>query len=720
MAEHGSGNGDRYVRRLLWFLLVVALFAAVILYLIAQVSGQLRHLSSVRSDVVQWDLSQAEVEHLELTDAIRRNLYRSGTAPDEVRKRFDIFYSRVRNLADGALYAEYQTVDGVPERLARLEAFLDRWVPVIDSGDAALTAALPDFLAEAEAIKPDIRDMGLRGVTFFSEIHVARRDSLTETLIGIAILASGLLVVMLVLIRILDLLNRQNRDRARQIEQDRDSAVAGERSKARLLAVMSHEIRTPLNGLIGAMELLLATRLSQQQQEYLRIMRQSGDLLLSHVNDVLDISRLEAGKVLLEQSRFDLAELIAEILRGQAPAAQLNGNRLILDADALPRTCVESDRLRLGQILLNLIGNANKFTENGEIRVAIRDLQADGMIGISVADTGIGIAPDQIAWIFEDFSTADSSYTRRQEGTGLGLGIARRIARAMGGDIAVESVPGKGSTFTALLPIAVPGGACDGAAARSDAGGMAPVGQAGPLNVLVVEDNEINRLVITAYLHNDGHRVTQACDGREALERVAAERFDLILMDISMPLMDGTQVTRQIRAGGSINRDTPVIAVTAHAMEADIARFQQAGMADVLVKPLTRAALRAALAGHIPQRLPPSADVLVDPQQLRDLRAEVGADMADRFRDRFLAEMDAALPGLAALGPAASAEMAHRLAGSAAVFGAVRLRAALLELEAAGRAGDAARQQALCRDLTGAIWGQTRRAIAEPAAPVSG
>ena len=283
----------------------------------------------------------------------------------------------------------------------------------------------------------------------------------------------------------------------------RDEALAGEKAKADLLVVMSHEIRTPLNGMIGTIELLDGTELAPYQREYLRIMAASGRLLMHHVNDVLDIARLDSGKTTLSLAPVDLAALVGEVLENQMPASLAQGNQLVFLPDAGGTRLVLGDAAQLRQVLLNLVGNAVKFTKEGRISVQVLLPASQGLTEIIVRDSGIGIDPDDLGRIFDDFVTLDPTYARTTTGTGLGLGIVRRIVTRMGGQITVDSDTGLGATFRITLPLTV----LDGAGLQD--GPLPRPGMPGALRVLLVEDNQFNRLIARDMLTLDGHLVTR-------------------------------------------------------------------------------------------------------------------------------------------------------------------------------------------------------------------
>ncbi|MGV8986594.1 MAG: ATP-binding protein [Cypionkella sp.] len=487
----------------------------------------------------------------------------------------------------------------------------------------------------------------------------------------------------------------------------RDEALVGEKAKADLLVVMSHEIRTPLNGMIGTIELLDGTDLAPHQREYLRIMAASGRLLMHHVNDVLDIARLDSGKSLLTLAPLDLAKLVGEVIENQSPASQTNGNTLAFIPPADGRTTVIGDAAQLRQVLLNLVGNAVKFTRNGKITVEILHRSGRGPTEISVRDTGIGIAREDLGRVFEDFVTLDPSYARHSSGTGLGLGIVRRIVTRMGGKIRAESGAGKGSVFRVTLPLSI--------IADTEQPAPVPVPHLGSarLSVLVVEDNDFNRLIVRDILSKDGHSVTEAVNGEEGIAQANAQAFDVILMDISMPGIDGLQAAEQIRQGNGASRAAPIVALTAHAMQAETDRFLAGGMREVLIKPITRDALRAVLAGLHPPPVEVAVeeDVLLDIAVLAELRSSLGTAKSDKLILRFLSDTHTRIARLQKRtgGDPAEGDLladVHRMTGTAAMFGARAFHARLNVIEDLCKHGERAAAQSQIPGL-GVLWQQT-------------
>jgi PAS domain S-box-containing protein len=524
-----------------------------------------------------------------------------------------------------------------------------------------------------------------------------------------------------------DITARTNAER--ELRAARDAALAGERAKQRLLTVMSHEMRTPLNGILATVELLQDTSLDEKQAQYLSVIERSGHVLLGHVDDVLDISRLDSGSAVGAGRPIDFAAIVHEVVADLAPHAETNGTKISVN---LPDdTRVIGDPIALRRVLANLIGNSVKFTLNGSVDVSADRLGTGAVVEFCIADTGIGIDPDDQVRIFDDFTTLDSNYDRAQSGTGLGLGVVQRLVRQMGGDIGLESEPGEGSLFWVRVPL--PAQASDRAdTAAQPSEGTAPR----PLDVLVVEDNEINRLVVREMLEAAGHDVTEATDGHAGVEAAEAYRFDLILMDISMPRMDGVEATRRIRSDAGPCHDTPIVALTANALLHEVSIFRDAGMNETITKPISRRSLERALVLATDQQAADGSDVpptaidpgtpipdstgdapVFDPSQLDTLRSEIGRDRADTLLRRFIGEADRTVAALTEKsGTDVDGILAdvHKLAGSAAMFGTARLYARLREFDGMGKTGRGAEVPARLHELT-AIWSDTRLVLEEAA-----
>jgi signal transduction histidine kinase len=388
----------------------------------------------------------------------------------------------------------------------------------------------------------------------------------------------------------------------RELARVREAAEAASKAKTRFLAAMSHEIRTPLNAVLGMNGLLLASPLNDEQRRHAELIRSSGQSLLAIINDILDLSKIEAGRMELEIVDFALAETVREVVSLLAVRAEAKGLALELTLPADLPPVVRGDPSRLRQVLFNLIGNGLKFTDAGCVRVALAHRAVEPTPGgrdtielrIVVSDTGIGIAQDVLPKLFQRFSQADSSTARRFGGTGLGLAISREIVELMHGRIEVASRPGEGSRFTVLIRVE-PGSAAALQAPDSDAPAAPP---ARPLRILVAEDNGVNQILIKAMLDQQGHFSDIVADGIEVVRQVQAARYDLVLMDIQMPDMDGQSATEAIRAlPGPVSR-VPIVAMTANAMPEERAAYLAAGMNDHVAKPLS-ARLLAEVIGRV-------------------------------------------------------------------------------------------------------------------------
>ncbi|KJZ21032.1 hypothetical protein TW80_06705 [Loktanella sp. S4079] len=821
-----------------YFLIAGCAILGAILFLTATVVRDLRELNSASSDNVQWTISQTEVEFLEFSKQLNLVAANPELGLTQMRRRFDVFYSRVETLHAASIYIALGQSPTYAEALANVRAFLDESVPLIDSDDAVLHAGLRELATRAAETRPEVRKIANAALDYFAIDADERRAVFTNSLLQLAFLVLVLIFGLAVAIYYLNRLNLQNSKRQQEIEQSaermntvietsldgvivgdrdgnilafnaaaegifgyrsenvlgeplaplilpdidgdasealsqhvdielllsehgrvqmdakrangeifpielsmqsaktdagpifiaflrdisasvraekeliaaRDQALAADRLKTDFLATMSHEIRTPLNGLLGNLSLIQDTKLNHQQVRYIRNMETSGRLLLGHVTDVLDISRYDVGQLELREVPVNIDALLQTIIDSQSGTATSHGTQLGWRWIGGAQNWVISDPDRLQHILMNLVGNAVKFTEGGRVDVSAEVVaRHDHVVDIAfcVRDTGRGIADDLKDRIFEDFVTGSTAYDRNVGGTGLGLSIARRFALAMGGDISVESTLGEGSTFRVLLPFSPT--VAPNLPKPQEATRKAP---AIGLRILIVEDNEINRAVVRGMLHADGHTTTEVHDGAAAVEITNDNHFDLILMDISMPIMDGRAATRAIRSGDGRCAKTPIVALTANVMAAEQEAFLQDGMNDILIKPLSRDALADVLHRFAPDGQS-AQDTDIAQSNQSDMRDILGDEEYQGLRTQFVHEAEALHDWLGDTDDHHFGEIAsrcHKVAGSAAVFGATAYRAALIEIEHAAK-GEVRDAIAVGQRKLAPIWGSTKDRI---------
>ncbi|KAF1854872.1 hypothetical protein Lal_00015444 [Lupinus albus] len=612
---------------------------------------------------------------------------------------YDIVYSRMATLEQTKFEENFVADDRVRQQLAEMHRIVlesQRLFDAISAGETLSIGSLKALEYQLGTLSRETSELLVYTNTFISDERAKNRgelESLQQKSIGLI----GLLVVSVVFLIVT--LRRQLKGvqaagasleaMAEQLTASWQAAEAGNRAKSQFMATMGHEIRTPLNAILGMVELLELTRLSPEASAHIRTIRRSGETLLDIINEILDYAKIEHGKLELERRTLDLqvlAETSVEMMRGRATEA---GNNIVLDLPQAWRArFIVSDPTRLRQVMLNLMSNAVKFTSHGVVTLRMRQMLVQGTLWlrVEVQDTGIGIEEEGKEKLFRPFSQVDASITRKYGGTGLGLTICKEIIDRFGGRVGVESRRGEGSTFWFELPVE---------ASETPPAVQAPIRSLPQeplrkLRILVAEDNKVNQQVILGYLAHLGQDVALAENGEVALKLASVERFDLILMDMQMPVMDGIEATRRLRQSTLPSRDTPVVALTANASEEDRRLCLEAGMAGFHAKPISIAMLHRLILDtgrQIPQALPvlrpatstaqPSSSAGTDPVELRrqEIAAVLGEEAFGELLDAFFEDAVDLMAGLrSALSEGRDKDMdplLHTLKGAASNIGLV-------------------------------------------------
>ncbi len=590
----------------------LAIIVAVLLGAFATVAAvQWRQLTLLDASVhyegdnIVWSFFQLEAEYLKLRNTLRDIDRDPGSFDrDALQTRYDIFVSRVELVEPERTVAHMETRPIQVDTIAGLRAFVagaDQWlgpgVPPIDL--AGVHAVLERMTPLAEPV----HDMAMwANDTMAAQIGARNALVREQNRIAIALtvfqslLTIGFAVIVVRQLRALEQRSGALERLAARLQEARRGAEAASRTKSAFLANMSHELRTPFQGVLGMIALAEDGPLTDTQAEQLRTARESARHLLALLNDVLDVSTLENGQLKLAPAPTALHELLADIEALMDGPARTKGIALRVRRDGDVPVHVRADATRLKQILFNLVGNAIKFTDSGTVLLETfveDDLAWPAALCFRVTDTGIGMDPATIGRLFQRFTQGDDSHSRRFGGTGLGLEISRSLARMMGGDIAVASEPARGSSFTLRLPLV----SCEAPSAAELAAAVPAVPDNTPsLRVLVAEDHPVNRQFLQVLLGRRGHQVTLCENGQLAAEAAAQGDYDLVLMDLHMPVLDGFAAAQAIRALPALRGDVLIVALTADAFSDTRQRATQAGMNDFLTKPVQPAELQRSLA----------------------------------------------------------------------------------------------------------------------------
>lgn len=596
----------------IWRAIAAMIFAGVLIGALLFLEGTGRKEAAQRTydlSILAWNVNETLFESQRLQIEILK--YKDGTAThDELVLAAELLWSRLGIISD----SKFSQYNGLNEVVSSYFDYLSRYEPVIYDQKELTKSQVGEVLAELDVLTENLRNVWIGEFLQKHRVIInaaVQEQSQNQTLLKFFIVVSILALACYIIIEFSSAYRSASTERSL-----RKQATSANAAKSAFIANVSHEIRTPLNGVIGMAQELSESPLCPDQKNQVDVILSSGELLLSTINDVLDLSKVESSQMVLEKRLFDPEKYLRQSIELHLPIVRTKGLVLNFVIDGELPSFATGDPMRLTQVINNLLSNALKFTDSGSVRMLARASEASAdnecMLTIEVSDTGPGIAPGAISHIFQPFSQADSTTTRKYGGTGLGLTISKAICNAMGGDLSVNSKPGAGSTFTARVylsgvkedwhlpasPQAQPPAPSQDRSPDNpqNAGcGDGPAGLAAKkdLRILLADDSSTNRKVAKLFIAPRCRRLFEAATGTEAVAAAAAEVFDVILMDIQMPEMDGIEATVRIREHErrSRIRPVPIIALTANAMPQQIESYLAHGVNQVVTKPIRKAEL---------------------------------------------------------------------------------------------------------------------------------
>ncbi|MFB2553525.1 ATP-binding protein [Ensifer soli] len=631
-----------------------------LVFLFVDISWKYSALQDGIRENALWSVYQLDREARRLHETLHVMLTEEDFSPSEIKAlgtRYDILYSRMTILEKGSFDKTFRLDASIAGQVEDIRKIVFGAVKTFDrlaSGDRVDPAALAAVDTGFETLVQNTEKLLIYTNNTVSVERAEARDTVLALQVKSACLVAllvccvvGLIFTLRRQLKSVRLAGLSLESVSLRLKDAYLAAEAGNRAKSQFMATMGHEIRTPLNAILGTAELLELSPLPASVAPGVHTIRRSGQALLEIINEILDFAKIEHGRLDVELRAVDVRPVVSatvEILRDRATE---HGNRILLDMpETLATPVIHSDPTRLRQVLLNLLSNAIKFTHDGVVTVRIRQQGTgpEAMLRVEIVDTGIGIDTDGLGRLFQPFSQVDASISRRYGGTGLGLTICKQIVEALDGRIGVTSRKGEGSTFW----FEIPARPAEGELIPADTAQTASVKALPGLDILLVEDNLVNQQVAAGFLAHLGQTVTIAGDGLEAVELAAARRFDLVLMDMQMPRLDGIEATRRIRASPGPNRAVPIVAMTANASDDDRRLCQEAGMTGFQSKPVTMQQLRAVI-GALDAGAPdlPAAEAEREPvdQAFERRRAEIvdvlGEEMFSELLTSFFDDADA-------------------------------------------------------------------------------